>query len=523
MNSKFSSLLVLSLLVSMCTVCFNFRPAKAGTSSQSGLVQAANTDWWSMFHHDPAHSGYSTSRATYTNQTLWTYMTGGGVYTSPAVAYGTVFVGSYDGNIYALNASTGAFMWRYTTDGGPADPAVSDGVVFVGSGEGYVYALNASTGSLIWIFATSGAGGVNVVLTAPTVTGGLVYLGSMNGYLYALNASTGTLVWSYEYGETGNWEGSSPAVEGGVVYVGSNDYYVYALNASTGELVWRSGKFPFGLTMSSSPAVVGGMVYVNMGSDYNYFYALNASTGAVVWWYVTHGAYSAPLLSSPAVVNGVVYVGSDDYHVYALNASTGAFLWTFATGGIVESSPAVAGGIVYVGSWDGRVYALDALTGALLWSYKTGGIESSPAVVNGVVYVGSDDDEVYAFSSQTYSVSFSESGLPSGTVWSVTFNGMTSRGSHSIVTFSGVKNGSYSYTVGSVPDYTASSSTGSVTVNGANASVLVTFTKAAPVGGVSVSVTTLSFLAPWLTIITLLATSVLLKGIITKKNRRAGF
>ena len=76
--------------------------------------------------------------------------------------------------------------------------------------------------------------------------------------------------------------------------------------------------------------------------------------------------------SSPAVANGVVYVGSDDNNVYALNASTGALLWSYTTGSTVVSSPAVANGVVYVGSSDDNVYALNASTGALLWSYTTG-------------------------------------------------------------------------------------------------------------------------------------------------------
>ena len=66
--------------------------------------------------------------------------------------------------------------------------------------------------------------------------------------------------------------------------------------------------------------------------------------------------------------------------------------WSYATGGAVQSSPAVANGVVYVGSDDWNVYALNAKTGAKLWSYTTGGVVgSSPAVANGVVYIGSDD------------------------------------------------------------------------------------------------------------------------------------
>jgi outer membrane protein assembly factor BamB len=77
--------------------------------------------------------------------------------------------------------------------------------------------------------------------------------------------------------------------------------------------------------------------------------------------------------SSPAVVDGLLYVGSVDYNVYALNASDRALVWNFTTGGQVYSSPAVADGTVYVGSYDYNVYALNASNGALIWSFPTVG------------------------------------------------------------------------------------------------------------------------------------------------------
>src|SRR5579884_1403697 len=102
--------------------------------------------------------------------------------------------------------------------------------------------------------------------------------------------------------------------------------------------------------------------------------------------------------SVPAVVNGVVYVGSYDDNLYAFNAQTGAELWKAATGSLVLSSPAVANGVVYVGSIDGNLYAFNAQTGSELWFAATGNsIYSSPAVANGVVYIGSSDDNLYAY------------------------------------------------------------------------------------------------------------------------------
>ncbi len=144
----------------------------------------------------------------------------------------------------------------------------------------------------------------------------------------------------------------------------------------------------------SSPAVANGVVYIGSGGNVN---ALNASTGARLWSYAT-----GIDMSSPAVANGVVYIGSTDGSVYALNASTGTRLWSYATGNSVHSSPAVANGVVYIGSSDGSVYAFNASTGARLWSYATGSyVLSSPAVAKGVVYVGSEDNNVYALNAAT--------------------------------------------------------------------------------------------------------------------------
>jgi len=99
--------------------------------------------------------------------------------------------------------------------------------------------------------------------------------------------------------------------------------------------------------------------------------------------------------SSPTVVKGVVYFGTDENrggpNVFALNAKTGALLWQYTAGNVVQSSPTVANDVAYFGSGDNNFYALNARTGALLWQHplvvSTG---SSPAVANGVVYVGAD-------------------------------------------------------------------------------------------------------------------------------------
>ena len=84
--------------------------------------------------------------------------------------------------------------------------------------------------------------------------------------------------------------------------------------------------------------------------------------------------------------------------VYALDATTGSKQWSFATGDTVTSSPAVADGVVYVGSGDDHVRSLDATTGTRLWRATTGGpVVSVPAVANGVVYASSQDGNLYSY------------------------------------------------------------------------------------------------------------------------------
>ena len=95
----------------------------------------------------------------------------------------------------------------------------------------------------------------------------------------------------------------------------------------------------------------------------------SASEGQLNWNYMDKGA----VYSSPAVGDGIIYVGSYDHNVYALNATTGGKVWNYLTGHIVYSSSLVANGIVYAGGGGGTIYALNATTGTKVWSYDTGG------------------------------------------------------------------------------------------------------------------------------------------------------
>src|SRR3954463_5886958 len=158
------------------------------------------------------------------------------------------------------------------------------------------------------------------------------------------------------------------------------------------------------------------------------FHGNNARTGVyqavgpkvlkgVKWQFKTQGA----IVSSPAIANGLVYIGSSDGTLYAVDQASGQQKWKAQTRGPVASSPAVADGMVFFLSFDGGLYCVDANTGARKWRYATGFEKrfeakslhgtapseqtvpdphdvflSSPAVANGYVYFGSSDGNVYA-------------------------------------------------------------------------------------------------------------------------------
>jgi outer membrane protein assembly factor BamB len=293
-------------------------------------------------------SGLSAVDAT-TGAVKWTYAAAGGGYTTPNVTNGIVYVGSSAGTIYALTATTGALKWSLSVGAGlSASPVVSAGIVYIGSYNGSVYALNATTGAIVWSYATPSS-----IYSSTVVSDGIVYFGSNDNYIYALNAATGALLWRYL---TGSIVEGVPAVVNGVVYIGSDDAKVYALNARTGAVVWIN---TLGATMYGAPAVANGLVYV--GASNSHVYALNANTGSIVWNATTSGLVG----SSVAYANGVVYAANYSNQLYALDGSYGGTLWTYTAGDtFFFTGPTVVNGTVYIGSNDGRVRAF-TLAGGL--------------------------------------------------------------------------------------------------------------------------------------------------------------
>jgi outer membrane protein assembly factor BamB/tRNA A-37 threonylcarbamoyl transferase component Bud32 len=312
---------------------------------------------------------------------VWSFSCEEEVRSSPCVSGGSVYIGCYDNNLYALDATSGKFRWKYATEGGiSSSPSVWQDLVITGSEDGAVYGIDTRNGSRRWIFRTEKA-----LRSSPIIQERVVFIGSDDLHFYALDGLRGVLIWKYR-----SWMPfrSSAGVGKEVVFVGCDDSHVYCLEIRNAAMKWKQRTQK---PVVSTPCYAEGLVFV--GSTDGHLYALEGRGGIPVWKFRT----SHKIYSSPIVVGKNVLVGSADGNMYAIDRKTGRQSWKYETGGQITSSPRHAGGRVYFGSVDGFVYCLEVSSGRLLWKYQTEGpVVSSASIAQGIVYIGSMDNHVYA-------------------------------------------------------------------------------------------------------------------------------
>jgi outer membrane protein assembly factor BamB len=269
-----------------------------------------------------------------TGKTVWRYRSGRCGWASPALADHLVyetFIGNQecgsranDGEIMAFDAGTGSGRWLRRIGPTESSPLVARGTVYVGDWDGRVWALDARTGRTHWVSQLQGA-----IKGSLALSGRRLYIGTYAGDVVALAARTGRVLW--RSGGHGSIY-SSPAVAYGRVYVGSLDGGVYAFGATTGHVLWAHA---IGGYVYASPAIWRRRVLV--GSYNHRFYAFDAGTGDVRWRFDAGG----PVSGSASVIDGLVYFSTFKERTYALNAASGRQVATWADG---KYSPAVADG-----------------------------------------------------------------------------------------------------------------------------------------------------------------------------------
>ncbi len=371
-----------------------------------------------MVGGDQQHTGlspYDTSQVT--GAVKWTFEMGDGTESSPTIAEdGTIYFGSHDGYLYALN-SDGTLKWKFK----PAEPIYNeqwkhysailsspaiakDGTVYIIAPDDHLYAVKDGEEKWrfpfkwnaidFWSSAAIGSDGTIYAGSARTDQGSKLVAG-----LYALNPD-GTEKWHYGI-DAG--VPSSPAIgKDGTIYINGNaikktadaattEGYLFAFNPD-GTLKWR---FKVQDWIESSPSIAeDGTVYT--GSKEGRVYALNPD-GSKKWEFVTGDGVSG----TPAIAkDGTLYVGSWDNNMYAINPD-GTERWKFEVDPGFESigsSAAIgADGTIYFGSSRGLLYALNP-DGTEKWHISDmGSVASAPAIgKDGTIYVGAWNKKFYA-------------------------------------------------------------------------------------------------------------------------------
>ncbi len=305
---------------------------------------------------------------------IWQFKTGGLLMGTPTLEGRNPYALSDDGFLYKLERQTGKLVWKFDTHGGAvvrdlprrydtmeSSPTVAVGTVYVGSADKRLYAVDVASGREKWHFDTQ-----DIVRSTPAVTDGRVFIGSFDHNVYAVDAKTGAQIWKYD---TGRDVVSSPVVAGDTVFIGSRCSDLFAFDAATGRIKWKF--FYWSSWVESSARIRDGILYVG-SSDVQQVYAINPATGKKVWNFGTDGS----AWSVPAVTDKLVYIGAVGVLNYlvphhggfsAVDRATGKEIWRYPFSEIagrdtygVASSPAVENGLVFFGGLDGVFYVFRA-------------------------------------------------------------------------------------------------------------------------------------------------------------------
>jgi outer membrane protein assembly factor BamB len=372
---------------------------------------------------------------------------------------GTVYVGSWDGYEYALDTATGSQKWKTFLGITTGDPScfpqtagvtsaatVQDGVVYVGGGDSYWYALDAATGAELWRVFTgdSSAAGGHYNWSSPVLSNGFAYVGIasfgdcplVQGQLLQVSLSTHLVVHTFKVvpdGQVGGGVWTSPSLD-----PASNTVYITtgsvadpsqtlsgAMLALDGATLALKGSWPvprpdpssgFDADWGTSPIVFNDatgrqLVAATNKDGITYAFDRNNVSAGPVWRQQIAVGGDCPTcgqgtVSSAAFGNGLLYVAGGNTtingaavqgSVRAMDPASGAIVWEHPEPSPIIAAVAYTNGLVIAGP-GASVEVLNAASGSQLWSYATGGyIYGAPSVAGGTVYVGSVDKAVYAF------------------------------------------------------------------------------------------------------------------------------
>ena len=300
----------------------------------------------------------------------WLVHTGVGIYSSPAVYEGKVYVGDDIGTLSCYNLVNGKKNWSFRSDKRiVGTPAAAEGVIVFGSADKNIYGLDTNTGRHLWTMATSAP----VLGAVVAIENGTAYIGGSDSTFRAIDIRTGKALW--EYKDVKGYIETRPCIEGDAVIFGAWDNTLYALDKHTGKELW---KWTGGLTrMQFSPAAVwpvaaDGKVFIT--DPQRAMTAIDLKTGETVW------------RTFQSMVRETIGISEDKERIYSktMNDSVVCYaakgnqpmeIWASDVGFGYEHAPSMPiekEGVVFGSTKNGLIFALDAWTGKVLWKHKVG-------------------------------------------------------------------------------------------------------------------------------------------------------
>jgi outer membrane protein assembly factor BamB len=341
---------------------------------------------------------------------------------------GIIYVGTRDGRVVAINSSTESIEWAYSIlitapSGGLScgettaptaiygTPVVDEDTVYVGTYSGQVLALNMLArgqnltfpqqryGEWSWNCPIDNARS-NAIVADLLLSEDTIYVSSSNGRVYSLDKEFGDLNWgSKVLDEKHRKLWTSPVIRDNTLHVSTYDGHIYALSLETEDLLDWSFKSEAGF--ASSPVVYENAIFV--GSFDRYLYAVNVTIGSdePMWKFPREAPAGNWFWASPVVSESIVYAGCLDGLVYAIEAETGEKLWEFDTGKAIISSPVLIDNLLLVIDESGIMYVFDLDTdlvdeAVLLKTISIDAVvRSSFCAQEGLVYIRGDDNQLY--------------------------------------------------------------------------------------------------------------------------------
>ncbi len=298
---------------------------------------------------------------------------------------GMLYVNTFKGDTWAIEAATGKVAWRKVSDAPkPSTPAIAGDKLIVSSKNGTVTALTRKSGKVVWELRTNAK-----VESSAAIANNVAYFGATDGRLFAVDVDTGHVRWAFD---TGGRINASPSLAEGRVCITTYAGSIFCLRQRDGEKLWstyvKRDAFRYE-SFYASPSTDGDRLYTIARSGK--IVALDASSGHVLW---TDSVNSLGY-STPAVGKDRIFVGDFNGGLRAYRKTNGDLLWRSHVGGRILGPPVVVGDLVFFSTLETETYAARASDGRIVWHYGLG--KYSPGIATERAYYFSLNGMLVAF------------------------------------------------------------------------------------------------------------------------------